>query len=168
MYEAMTRGHDLLVTTRCNDFIVKFFRRIEIVIIRRQASIRELIRLLCIQHPKCTAGLHAQFTYTFHHINHTIKCAAIHDARPCTPHTKTRRTSLFRLARLHQNLISFHQHFFFKIGVIMNGLRTIFAIFRTAPRLNGKQRTHLHLAWVMVCAVNGCGLMNKVKKRHVV
>ena len=98
-------------------------------------------RLLFRQHAQRHASFKPQSAHAAHHFQHTVKSASIRRLPPRRPHAETGRAAVLRAFGAFQNRGDIHQGFFFQLGLVMDRLRTIFAIFGAAACFNRLQGT---------------------------
>ncbi|VVP41072.1 hypothetical protein PS732_04896 [Pseudomonas fluorescens] len=94
----------------------------------------------------------------FQHVGHVLGRRML----PRRAHAETRRADGFGAGSLFEDFLHFHQLFFFQAGVVVTGLRTIFAIFRAGARLDRQQRGDLNAVGVEMRAVHRLRLEQQV------
>src|SRR5579875_311238 len=80
----------LLVSARMNDLAVKFGRRIEVVVVSREARFGQRFGLWRGEHAERAAGFESQGAHAAHHLQHTLERLAGGHIAPRCPHAEAR------------------------------------------------------------------------------
>ncbi|CAI8711243.1 hypothetical protein EMIT0P12_110089 [Pseudomonas sp. IT-P12] len=144
-----------------DDAAVELRRGIKVVVVVVEAGLGQRLGLLLIEAAEGHAGFQAQGLHPFDHFQHV---GHVFGRRvfPGGAHAEPGRTDGLGAGGLFEDLLHFHQLFFFQAGVVVTGLRTVFAVFRAGAGLDREQRGHLHTVGVEVRAVHGLRLEQQV------
>ena len=117
--------------------------------------------LVLIETAKSHAGFQAHGLHAFDHFQNVGHVFGRRMFPGCT-HAETGRTNGLGASGLFEDLLHFQQFFFFQTGVVVTGLRTIFAIFRASTGFDRQQRRDLHAIGVEMRAVHRLRLEQQV------
>jgi hypothetical protein len=81
---------------------------------------------------------------------------------PRRAHAETGGADGFGAGGLFEDLLHFHQLFFFQAGVVVTGLRAVLAVFRAGAGLDRQQGRYLHAVGVEMRAVHRLRLEQQV------
>ncbi|VVN49539.1 hypothetical protein PS639_06484 [Pseudomonas fluorescens] len=151
----------LAVGTGGDDAAVEFRRGIEVVVVVVEAGLGQRFGLVLIQATEGHAGFQAHGFHAFDHFQH-VRHVFGRRMFPRRAHAETGRTDGLGASGLFEDLLHFHQFFFFQAGVVVTGLRTIFAIFRAGAGFDRQQRRNLDPVGVEMRAVHRLRLEQQV------
>ncbi|MCY1179976.1 hypothetical protein D9M73_204020 [compost metagenome] len=126
-----------------------------------QTRVGQGLGLLLIEFAEGHAGFQAHGLDAFDHLQHVGHVFG-RRVLPRRPHAETGRTDGFGAGSFFQHLLHFHQLLFLQPGVVVAGLRTIFAIFRAGAGLDRQQGGNLHAIGVEMRAVHGLRLKQQI------
>ena len=140
---------------------------VEVVVVGREASFRQPLRLLVAQHPGGHAGLHPQLTHTTHHRQHGFKGSPIADLPPGPAHAETIGAGLLgRPGPLQHRL---HLHLSLEGGditAVVNRLGAVGTVLFAAAGFHAQQRGQLHPVTGVGGAVHGLRLPEQLHQRQ--
>ena len=126
-----------------------------------ETSSGQRLGLLLVELAEGHAGFQPQRFNAFdhlQHIGHVLRGWML----PGRAHAEARRANRLGFGRGFQHFLHFHQFFFIKTGVVVAGLRAIFAVFRTGTGLDRQQRGHLDAVRIEMLAMHGLRLKQQV------
>ncbi|MCY1395526.1 hypothetical protein D9M71_104710 [compost metagenome] len=144
-----------------DDAAVELRRGIEVVVVVVEAGLGQRFGLLLIQATEGHAGFQAHGFHAFDHLQH-VRHVLGRRMLPRRAHAEAGRTDGLGASGLFEDLLHLHQFLFFQAGVVVTGLRTIFAIFRAGAGLDRQQGRHLDAVGVEMRTVHRLRLEQQV------
>ncbi|MNM42786.1 hypothetical protein D3C81_536320 [compost metagenome] len=154
----------LAVRTGGDDAAVELRRGIEVVVVVVEAGLGQRFGLLLIQATEGHAGFQTHGLHAFDHFQH-VRHVLGRRVLPRRAHAEAGRADGLGTSGLFEDLLHLHQFLFFQAGVVVTGLRTIFAIFRAGAGLDRQQGRNLHAVGVEMRTVHGLRLEQQVIER---
>ncbi len=135
----------LIVRPRCDHARIELPRGVDIVVIRRQPGLLELLGLAAVYHAQRNAHLHAHAAHALDHRLDVfeIGLSAPHVA-PCSAHAEARTAIVFCDFRGREHAVDGHHFGCRDARLVARGLGAVAAVFRAPASLYIQKSAHLN------------------------
>ena len=143
--------------------------RVEVVVVRRQSGLLELLGLLLVDHAEGAAHLETERVDLAHHRqNLSERALLVPKLAPRRPHAETSGARLLGATGRGDNVVHGHHGRRLHRGLVAAGLRAVLAVLVAPARLDREQRALLHLQRVKVLSVDAGRAEDELGEREVV
>mmetsp|Transcript_28913 Transcript_28913/g.81428 ORF Transcript_28913/g.81428 Transcript_28913/m.81428 type:complete len:247 (+) Transcript_28913:569-1309(+) len=167
--QCLERVEAVLVLAGLGDLGVVLGAGVQVVVVSRHAGLRQLPRLLLVDHPHGGAHLHAKTAHFAHHLQHPLPLALSNlvGASPGSSHAEPGAARLLRTEGGLVHLVHVHQLGGLDGCLVVAGLAAVPAVLWAAARLDAQQRATLHHGWVVHQPVHSARLVDQLQEGGV-
>ena len=159
----------VLVRSGGNDVGVVFRTGVEIVVVRREAGLLELLGLLGVEHAQGAADLEAHAVDAADHVDDVPEgILLVAQLAPRGAHAEAGGPGVLGALGGLEDLLHLHGGGGLHEGLVAGGLGAVGAILRAAASLNGEEGALLHFGGIPVHAVDGRGLVHELVEGELV